>query len=64
MPDYCSIDKTDHIMTVTLERPDRLIVPGGAVRFEEVARWFDRRTDPGQDREIVVQECRTLHPVA
>lgn len=24
MPDYCSIDKTDHIMTVTLERPDRL----------------------------------------
>ncbi len=24
MPEYCSIDKTDHIMTVTLERPDRL----------------------------------------
>ena len=24
MPEYCSIDKSDHIMTVTLERPDRL----------------------------------------
>ena len=24
MPEYCSIDKTDHIMTVTMERPDRL----------------------------------------
>ena len=24
MPEYCSIEKADHIMTVTLERPDRL----------------------------------------
>ena len=24
MPEFCSIEKTDHIMTVTLERPDRL----------------------------------------
>ena len=24
MPEYCSIDKSDHIMTVTLERPNRL----------------------------------------
>ncbi|MCZ6618308.1 MAG: enoyl-CoA hydratase-related protein [Gammaproteobacteria bacterium] len=24
MPEYCSIDKNDHVMTVTLERPDRL----------------------------------------
>jgi enoyl-CoA hydratase/carnithine racemase len=24
MPEYCSIDKSDHIMTVTIERPDRL----------------------------------------
>ncbi len=24
MPEYCSIDKNNHIMTVTLERPDRL----------------------------------------
>ena len=24
MPEYCSIDKNNHVMTVTLERPDRL----------------------------------------
>ncbi len=24
MPEYCKIDKTDHIMTVTLDRPERL----------------------------------------
>jgi len=24
MPEFCSVDKTDHIMTVTIERPERL----------------------------------------
>ena len=24
MPEYCLIDKSDHVMTVTLNRPDRL----------------------------------------
>ena len=24
MPEFCSIEKADHVMTVTLERPDRL----------------------------------------
>ena len=40
MPEYCRIDKSDHVMTVTLDRPERLNAmhpPGNA----ELGRVFD-----------------------
>ena len=38
MPEYCTIDKSDHIMTVTLNRPDRLnaLHPPANVELGEV----------------------------
>ena len=38
MPEYCKIDKTDHIMTVTLDRPERLnaLHPPANVELGEV----------------------------
>ena len=38
MPEYCTIDKSDHIMTVTLARPDRLnaLHPPANVELGEV----------------------------
>ena len=43
MPEYCSIEKTDHLMTVTLNRPERLNAmhpPGNA----ELGEVFDEFT--------------------
>ena len=42
MPRYCSIDKSDHIMTVTLERPERLnaLHPPGNAELGEVFDGF------------------------
>lgn len=38
MPEYCTVDKSDHIMTVTLNRPDRLnaLHPPANVELGEV----------------------------
>lgn len=47
MPEYCNIDKTDHVMTVTLDRPERLnaMHPPGNAELGEVFDDFAANDD-------------------